>query len=543
MSDVFISYARSTARQAEQVAEALRAVGYGVWRDDDLPAHRAYAEVIEERLGSAGAVLVIWSAEAAKSEWVQSEANRARTDRKLVQLRIDDARLPMPFDQIQCADLTGWTGDPDAHNWRKIVDSIGELIGGAGGSAMPVIEAVLPLPARPSIAVMPFTDMTGSEGQDYFTDGMVAEITNALSRFKSIFVIASSSALTFKGKGIGAREAGRQLGVRYVLEGSVRKAGGRVRIAVQLVDAADGAQIWTQRFDDTLDDVFDLQDKVALSVAGRIGAFLEQVETRRASARPTANMGSYDLYLQALPLAQSFEKANDLKAIELAHRAIELDPDFGLALAVAALCHGHVMPQTSPDEQKRHRREGREMAQRALQAAGDDALVLALTADALASLGEDLDFAIGLCDRAIALNPGLSWAWFQSGWMRVNAGQSDLGIEHLEVAARLDPLSPMQPHRLSWLGVARFEQRRFADAVALLRESAQLLPSYPINLPVLAAAHGLLGELAAAREALAQRRARSEAPIEAFARWAFRNPDHRKLFLEGIALADSPGSG
>ena len=271
MADIFISYARSTAKQAQAVAAALRGLGYSVWIDDDLPAHRAYTPVIEEQLTAAKAAVVIWSADAVQSEWVLSEANRAREDRKLVQVTTDESRLPMPFDTIQCADLARWSGDLATPGWRKVVASVSDLIGGRSVTAAPPPT----LPSKPSIAVLPFADMTGAEGQDYFVDGMVAEITTALSRIRSIFVIASSSALTFKGQGIGAQDAARQLGVRYVLEGSVRRAAGRVRIAVQLIDASDSVQIWTQRFDDTLDDVFALQDKVALAVAGQIEPTLQ----------------------------------------------------------------------------------------------------------------------------------------------------------------------------------------------------------------------------------------------------------------------------
>jgi adenylate cyclase len=289
MSHVFISYARSTAKETQQVASALRGLGHEVWLDDQIPAHRAYADVIEERLREAKAVVVIWSAEAVKSQWVQSEADKAREDGKLVQLNLDGAKLPMPFDRIQCVDMNGWRGDLNAPAWRKIAASVVELVGGTSPALASVTGDRPAFPSKPSIAVLPFADMTGSEGgQDYFVDGMVAEITTALSRIRSIFVIASSSALTFKGKDIGAREAAQQLGVRYVLEGSVRKAAGRVRIAVQLIDASNGVQIWNQRFDDTLEDVFALQDKVALAVAGRIEPTMREAEIRRASSRPTA---------------------------------------------------------------------------------------------------------------------------------------------------------------------------------------------------------------------------------------------------------------
>jgi adenylate cyclase len=259
---VFISYARSTAKEAQAVAGALRGLGHEVWLDDEIPAHRAYADVIEERLLAAGAVVVIWSAEAVKSQWVQSEADKARETGKLVQLNLDGAKLPMPFDRIQCADMTGWTGDLNAAGWKKVVASIADLVGGSAPAAVPAANAPLPLPSKPSIAVMPFANLSGDPDQEYFVDGMVVEITNALSRFKSLFVIASGSTLSLKGNGVGPLEAAQQLGVRYVLEGSVRKAGNRVRISVQLIDAADGSQIWTNRFDDALDDVFDLQDKV-----------------------------------------------------------------------------------------------------------------------------------------------------------------------------------------------------------------------------------------------------------------------------------------
>ena len=233
MLDIFVSYARSTAHHAQAVAEALRALGYRVWLDDELPAHRAYADVIEERLRAAKAVVVIWSAEAAKSQWVQSEADRAREEDKLVQLTVDGARLPMPFDRIQCADLAGWTGDPEAPGWRKVAASVAELIGGAGVAAAPVMAPPPPsLPSKPSIVVLPFANLSGDAEQDYFADGMVEEIVAALTRIRSIFVIASGSGLSFKGKGVSAQEAARQLGVRYVLEGSVRKSAGTVRIVV-----------------------------------------------------------------------------------------------------------------------------------------------------------------------------------------------------------------------------------------------------------------------------------------------------------------------
>jgi adenylate cyclase len=201
MADIFISYARSTATQAQAVAQALRAQGYGVWLDDAIPAHRAYADVIEEELKAAAAVVVLWSTEAVKSQWVQSEADHARAAGKLVQLNIDGALLPMPFDRIQCADLAGWTGDMDAPGWRKVVGSIATLAGGAkAAAAIPVVEALAEGLVKPSIAVMPFANLSNDPEQDYFVDGVVDEIVSALSRFKSLYVISAGDGLVSEGK-------------------------------------------------------------------------------------------------------------------------------------------------------------------------------------------------------------------------------------------------------------------------------------------------------------------------------------------------------
>src|SRR5580704_12902896 len=243
MADIFISYARSRATEAQPIVQALRSQGYNVWIDDAIPAHRAFTDVIEEELKAAAAVVVLWSTEAVKSQWVQSEADHAREAGKLVQLKLDGAVLPMPFDRIQCIDLTGWAGDVDAPGWRRVCGSIATLAGVAKAATpvAPVVEALPEGLVKPSIAVMPFANLSNDPEQDYFVDGVVEEIVSALSRFKSIFVISAGDSLVSEGKAISPQDAARLLGVRYVLEGSVRKSGGRVRIVVHLVDASNGA--------------------------------------------------------------------------------------------------------------------------------------------------------------------------------------------------------------------------------------------------------------------------------------------------------------
>jgi adenylate cyclase len=539
MSDVFISYARSTAQQAQQVAEALRKLGYSVWIDDDLPAHRAYSGVIEEEMTAAKAAVVIWSADAVRSEWVQSEANRAREGRKLVQVITDKTRLPMPFDTIQCADLAGWAGDPTALGWRKVLASIAALVGESSGSAGPTAGAAPPLPSKPSIAVLPFINLSGDLEQDYFADGMVEEIARALSRFKSIFVIAGGSSLSFKGTATTPQQAARILGVRYVLEGSVRKAGGRVRIAAKLIDAADGVQIWADRFDDTLEDIFLLQDKVALSVAGIIEPAVKEAEIRRASARPTENMGSYDLCLRALSLYRTLTKVDVLAALDLLQRALAIDPNSGPALGMAALCHGSVVANGWSDDLAGHLQQAGTMIERALRFAGDDPDVLVNVAIAITTLGGTPEAGLALADRAMEINPGSSVVWLISGWLRVESGEPERGFEQLKAALRLDPLSHYQPWALCGLGIARFAQRRFGEAISPLKQSFQLSQEFSMACIFLAASYSHLGEIAAARETVARFKSLTALDIsDSAAKWP--DPEARKLLLEGIAIAEGP---
>ncbi len=536
MSDIFISYARSTEAQAHQIAEALRGLGYSVWRDDELPAHRAYAEVIEERLHAAKAVLVIWSAEAVKSEWVQSEADHARADRKLVQLNIDGARLPMPFDRIQCANLSGWSGDLDATGWRKVVASIGELLGGTVAAAAPAADVPLLLPSKPSIAVMPFVNLSGDPEQAYFVEGMVEEIVAALTRNRLIFVVAGGSTATFRGQAVSPRAIGLELGVRYILEGSVRQAGGRVRIAVKLVDTIDGAQIWSERFDDTLKDVFALQDSVALSVAGVVEPTLQDEEFRRVSKRPTDNMSSYDLYLRAMSLFWKFDAAEMAEAYRLLERAIGLDPHFGIALAAAATCIRIMIDSGWSDDPEGDRERGLELTRRALKSCGDDARALAHIASALVGLDANPESAAAVVKRAIALNPGCAYAWMIAGIVKGRSGEAQHAAEAFLTAKRLDPQSPMRRILDKSLALALLAQRHFDEALVVISEV--LASGDPIGYALLACAYGHLFRLDEARAALSQYRRVATKPIEQVVAEGWLPRDVREVFMEGIALAE-----
>jgi TolB-like protein/class 3 adenylate cyclase len=242
----------------------------------------------------------------------------------------------------------------------------------------PASPQPLPLPDKPSIAVLPFQNMSGDPEQEYFADGMVEEITTALSRIRWLFVIARNSSFTYKGRAVDVKHVGRELGVRYVLEGSVRKGGNQVRITAQLIDAANGAHLWAGRFDGSLENVFELQDKVALSVAGVIEPTVQAAEMRRSSDRPTNDITAYDLYLRAIEPMRSGGREKELyiRALDLLGLAIDRDPRFGPALATAAFCH-HVLHVTGwTSDAGKDRREGIDFAGRALRIAGNDAEVL-----------------------------------------------------------------------------------------------------------------------------------------------------------------------
>jgi len=539
MSDIFISYARSTEAEAERITQALRTLGYDVWRDDDIPAHRRFGQVLEERLAAAKAVLVLWSSDATNSDWVLSEASRAREMAKLVQLTLDRSALPMPFDQIQCVDLSGWTGQDNAASWRKVVSSLAELVGAPTRRPARPVESEPGRAGESSIAVMPLANLSGDADQDYFADGMVVEITNALSRFKSLFVIASGSTLSLKGAAVSPVAAAKLLGVRYVLEGSVRRAASRVRISVQLIDGRDGAQKWSQQFEDTLEDIFALQDKVALAVAGAVGSVVGHAEVRRASERPTDNPTSHDLYLRALakPIVTS---AEELRAsLDLLEQAIALDPNHGPALSRAAMAYRNRYQFGWSSDPDADRLRAIDLAQRALAMARDDADVLANAASVLSRAGGDPGASIELLDRAVGLNPGSAWAWFVSGRLRVNLGDAARGGDHIENSMRLDPLSPLRPSQLQNLGLARFALGRFDEALALVQQASQLRPQAWDAQFLMAACLGQLGQGAAAGEAFARGRdLNPKVGIDDHAGQILRDGSQRRIYLDGVALAE-----
>jgi adenylate cyclase len=400
-----------------------------------------------------------------------------------------------------------------------------------GASAPP--QPALPLPDKPSIAVLPFANMSGDLEQEYFVDGMVEEIITALSRIHWLFVIARNSTFTYKGRPVDVKQVGQELGVRYVLEGSVRKAGQRVRITGQLIDALTGTHLWADRFDGSLEDVFELQDRVAVSVAGVIEPALQAAEMRRSAARPTIDLTAYDLYLRALASFFPITKERIFAALGLLEQAIAIDRDYGPALSWAATCHVRLVREGWAEEPETSRRKASDLARQALQVAENDPGILANSALVLAR-GEDIGAMIGLVDRALALNPSFARGWYVSGFLRLYAGQPDLAIAHAETALRLSPRERVGVP-LEVIGTACFVKRRFDEAASKLLLAIQDNPGATASYRLLAACYAHMGRLDEARAIVA--RLRAITPLVLPSDLPYRNPEYRELYLSGLRLA------
>jgi adenylate cyclase len=330
------------------------------------------------------------------------------------------------------------------------------------------------------------------------------------------------------------KEVGRELGVRYVLEGSVRKAGNRVRITGQLIDAGTGTHLWADRFDGSLEDIFELQDEVAVSVAGVIEPALQAAEMRRSAGRPTTNLTAYDLYLRALAVYFPITRERMFDALGLFEQAIAIDRRYGPALGWAALCHTRLVSDGWAEEPETNRRKAIDLARQALQAGENDPGILTNAATALAVSGEDIGAMIGLLDRALALNPSFARGWLRSGLLRSFAGQHDLTIEHVETALRLSPREPMgQP--LQVMGQAYFFKHQFEEAASRQLLAMQDNPGSPLPYRSLAACYAHMGRLDEARAVIAQLRGITSLVVPHNVPW--RNPEDRELFLSGLRLA------
>jgi TolB-like protein len=415
----------------------------------------------------------------------------------------------------------------------------------AKGEPAPPDQAPAPAPAvpdKPSIAVLAFQNMSGDLEQEYFADGVVEDIITALSRIRWLFVIARNSSFTYKGRAVDVKQIGHELGVRYVLEGSVRKAVNRVRITGQLIDAATGAHLWAERFEGSLDDIFELQDQVAASVVGAIAPQLERAEIERAQHKPTENLNAHDYYLRGMAKLQQGTRDAVNEALPLFEKAIELDPNFASAYGTAAWCYFWRKANGWMVDGPHDVAEGVRLAWRAVELGRDDAVALTRAGHALAHLDGDLDAGIALLDRAVMLNPNLAAGWFLGGFLRVWYGETDSAIEHFERAMRLSPLDPEIYRMQAGMAVAHLFAGRF-DAASSWAEKAYLnLPSFLMVVGVVAASHALAGRLDDARRAMDHLRELDPAlRISGLKDWlSIRRPEDLTTFAEGLRRAGLP---
>jgi adenylate cyclase len=370
-----------------------------------------------------------------------------------------------------------------------------------------VDDAALTLPEKPSIAVLPFINMSGDPEQEYFADGMVDDIITALSRFKALFVIARNSSFTYKGRAVDVKQIGRELGVRYVLEGSVRKAANRVRITGQLVDTATGAHLWAERFDGGLGDVFDLQDQVTESVVGAIAPAVEKAEIERAKRKPTESLDAYALYLRGLAAFYQLGNRQAIdEALHLFNRAIELDPDFASAYGRAASCYVSAKINGWFSGAANEIAEVKRLAQRAVELGKDDAIALTAGGWVLAFVVRDLGVGAGLIDRALVLNSNLAEAWLFGGWAKIWLGEPEAAIERFARAMRLSPLDPRAAAMRGGTAFAHFFLGRYDEAASWAAMALEDSPDFQPGLRIAAASNAMAGRPEQAHKAMARLR-------------------------------------
>jgi adenylate cyclase len=410
----------------------------------------------------------------------------------------------------------------------------------AGAYSAPTerLSAAPPLPDKPSIAiaVLPFENMSGDPEQEYFADGMVEEITTALSRFKGALVIARNSSFTYKGKAVNVKQVGRELGVRYVLEGSVRKAAGKVRIAGQLIDAVTGAHIWADRFERDLTDVFALQDEVTVAVVSAIHPKIIQTEIAMAARRRPENLTAYDFWLRAIQQSSLATREGLAEAIRLAHRALELDPGFGRAASLASVFHLNNFVLGYSTDPQFELEEAVRLSRLALRIDDGDSNTLARASLISAYVVRDSESALEMADRAVALNPNSFEAWGCRGWVYGAAGLPQEAVRSFERGIRM---SPIDPAMFAGMGMALVELRRFDEAIVAGRKAQRHNPSHPLAYLCLASAFAHLGRDAEAREAAA--RLLEVNPAFTISGWsAWGGQSNAQLVTEGLRKAGLP---
>lgn len=395
------------------------------------------------------------------------------------------------------------------------------------------------LPSKPSIAVLPFQNLSGDPEQAYFADGVVEEITTALSRVRWLFVIARNSSFTYQGRNVDIKQVGEELGVGYVLEGSLRKAADRVRITGQLIEASTGAHLWAERFEGRLEDIFELQDEIATRVAGAIAPRVELAEIERVKRNPTSCPTAYDCYLRGVAHVHRGNQEAMSEAIPLFYKAVDMDAESASAHAMAAWCYFWRRVNGWMIDRDRETAEGLRLAQRAVELGRDDAVALTRGGHALAHFTGDLDSGIALLDRAVFLNPNLASAWFLGGFLRTWHGECEDAIVHFERAMRLSPVDPELYRMQAGIAMAHLFAGRVETASAWAERSYSNLPSFLMVVALIAATRALSGRQEDARRAIEDvRRLDPNLRVSNISHWLpISRPEHLAIFADGLRTA------
>ena len=439
ISDIFISYARDDQAVARLYADALEAQGFSVWWDAALRSGEAFDEAIEAALRAAKAVIVLWSPRSVVSRWVRAEATLADRNRTLTPVIIEPCERPIMFELTQTADLCHWKGAPDDPVWQSLVDEVRRFVGvrEEPQAAAPTAAPPRASDGRPSILVLPLINMSGDPEQEYFSDGVSEDIITDLGRVSALSVVSRNTAFSYKGKTIAPGQVAATLGITHVLEGSVRKSGSRVRITAQLTDAARDTQVWAERFDRTLDDIFAIQDEISQAIVGALKLKLAPAEREALGQRPTANAEAYELYLLARQFNRTGSERLKPLIVRICERAVALDPDFGQAWAQIALAEAEAQQRGVSGATHEH----------ALQAAQRAVAVAPNLAEAHAAMAEvfirgatmDLAAAEPFVETALRLDPDCYDAHLCAGYIYLGQRRWEDSKRHFEAASALDP--------------------------------------------------------------------------------------------------------
>jgi len=478
MADVFISYAREDAESARRFAEGFQSASLTVWWDEALRSGEAFDESIERALREAKAVVVLWSPHSVASRWVRAEATQADRNRTLVPVTIEACQRPIIFELTHTADLSRWRGDTDDKSWQGLVADVSRLVeiqsaprdiqaGTAIASPASRPSATAP-PSRPGVVILPFVNMSGDPEQEYFSDGVTEDIITDLGRVSALSVASRNAAFSYKGKTVAPAQLARALKVTHVLEGSVRKSGNRVRITAQLLEAATDTQVWAERYDRTLDDIFAIQDDISTAIVAALKVKLLPAEKAAIEQRSTSNSEAYELFLMARGFHRKGSERLKPVIVRICRRVVELDPDFAKGWALMSLAEA-------------------EMSQRGLE-------------------GYSIESARASAERAIAADPTVAegYAALSEAMVRGLLEQAPVdGV--LQTALKLDP-DCYEAHALA--GAVAIGKRDYHKAIVHLERAIELDPDAYWPAGMVVQAYEALGEpdriLAAERRALAR---------------------------------------